>query len=65
MTVYFSSIVKSSSNPFLEQPVLSNESNVSCSRKQQEPVIGFEPLTDRCVYVVLLKKVAWFYSAST
>ena len=29
------------------QPVLSNESKVSCSRKQREPLMGFELTTDK------------------
>jgi len=29
------------------QPVLSNESKVSCSRKQWEPLMGFKLRTDR------------------
>ena len=32
---------------FWKQPVLSNESKVSSSRKQQEPLMGLEPTTDR------------------
>jgi len=29
------------------QPILSNEDNISCSRKQQQPLIGLELTTDR------------------
>ena len=29
------------------QPILSNEGNVSCSRKQREPLMGLELMTDK------------------
>jgi len=41
--LYFSLIVKSS----LNQPVLSNEGKVSCSRKQLEPLKEFKLITDQ------------------
>ena len=40
-SIYFCSIVKSRPN----QPVLSNKGKVSCSRKQQGPLVGLEPTT--------------------
>ena len=31
----------------LNQPVLSNKGKVSCSKKQREPLVGFDLTTDR------------------
>ena len=42
-SIYFSLIVKSRSNPFLEQT--STKQQVSCSRKQRRPLMGLEPTT--------------------
>ena len=44
-SIYLSLIVKSRSNPFWNQPVLSNMGKVSCSRKQWGPLMGLEPTT--------------------
>ena len=50
-SIYFSSIVKSRSNPVLNQPVLINKGKVSCSRKQQVPLIGLEPTTSNDLWL--------------
>ena len=42
-SIYFSSIVKSRSKPFLEPT--STKQYVSCSRKQRGPLMGLEPTT--------------------
>ena len=34
------------------KPVLSNEGKVSCSRKQREPLMGFELMTDRHPWIM-------------
>ena len=44
-SIYFSLIVKSSSNPFLEPPTVSNKDKVSCSKKQRGPLMGLEHTT--------------------
>jgi len=41
-SLYISLIVKSRSNPILEQPVLSNTGKMSWLRKQREPFVKFE-----------------------
>ena len=53
--IYLSLIVKQATFAYVNhaqihawnQPVLSNEGKVSCSRKQREPLMGLELTTDR------------------
>ena len=58
-SIYFSSIVTSRSNPFLEPPVLSNKGKVSCSRKQRRPLMWFEPVTD----TLLVSACSWYWKS--
>ena len=44
-SIYFSSIVKSRLNPFLEPTSTKHKGNVSCCRKQRGPYMGLEPTT--------------------
>jgi len=46
--IYFSFNEKQSCwNPLVNQPILSNEGKVSCSKKQREPLMVLELTTDR------------------
>jgi len=44
-SIYFSSIVKSRSNPFMEPSITNNKGKIACSMKQQWPLMGLEPTT--------------------
>jgi len=44
-SIYFSSIVKSRSNPFMEPSITNNKGKIACSMKQQWPLVGLEPKT--------------------